>query len=40
MLSQEEVEALRKAVNFGLGEVNEKEKRKIIVTVRVLNSYK
>ena len=28
MLSQEEVEALRKAVNFGLGEVNEKKKEK------------
>ena len=28
MLSQEEVEALRKAVNFGLGEVNEGETTK------------
>ena len=28
MLSQEEVEALRKAVNFGLGEVNEKKNEK------------
>ena len=28
VLSQEEVEALRKAVNFGLGEVNEKKKEK------------
>ena len=37
MLSQEEVEALRKAVNFGLGEVNEKKKEKTIkVTVTVL----
>ena len=25
MLSQEEVEALRKAVNFGIGEIGEKE---------------
>ena len=34
MLSQEEVEALRKAVNFGLGEVNEKKKEKMTKAVR------
>ena len=34
MLSQEEVEALRKAVNFGLGEVNEKKKEKTTKVVR------